>query len=192
MGVKLSRLSVPTAVFFAIAVVSVGWVAFPLGNYTRFYLALWNFDYTLSNITLDMSQPASVQVGFELLVSNPTSYSGLSVSIVRYALQYFDGKHDIVVTTSPKTTKIVSTNWWDLKAGTFNPNIPVPSQSNKTITFAFKVNPSSDSDSQAFLIFLKTSPLQIVWSLECDLVITSFLAGFGLWRSFSFVTPMSY
>jgi hypothetical protein len=52
----IKKLGVPTAVFFAITLISVGSLVLPLWNYTRFYLALWNFDYLASSVTVDRSQ----------------------------------------------------------------------------------------------------------------------------------------
>jgi len=191
MDINLRKVSVPTAVFFAIAVVSVGWVAYPLWNYTRFYMALWNFDYTLSNITVDASNPAVVLVRFELLISNPTSYSGLSVNLIRYSLQYKDGEHEIVIGQG-KGTKIITTNLWDLNEGSFGGGTPIPPEDNRSVSVSFSVSSGGGSNSEAFLVFLRTMPSQVEWSLNCDLVLSSFLGGFDVQRSFFPKTQMSY
>lgn len=187
---RLRRLGVPTLAFFVIAVVVVGWVAFPLWNYTKFYIALWNFDFTLSNITLERIDPENVQVRVDLLISNPTSYSGLSVSVVSYDLQYVDGTRYIIVPRG-KGTESVPTNLWDLSADSFTENLSLPPNSNKTISFLVNVNYVTDTS--GFSVLLMTQPSQVEWSLYCSMIVVSFLTGFTVERTFPpFSTPINH
>lgn len=192
MRVKLRKLGAPMIVFFAIAVVAVGWVAFPLWNYTKFYVALWNFDFRVSSVTVDLSNPQFVRVRVDLLVSNPTSYSGLSVSLVNYDLEYIDGFHDIVV-PSGRGTAVISTDRWSLSANSLAKNLSLPPNSDRTISLDVTLNPGADLDTETFLVYLKTQPSQVSWYLDCSVVVVSFLTGFVVERVFdNLATPMHY
>jgi hypothetical protein len=189
------KLDKSVMVFFAITVVSVGFVVLPLWNYSRFYLALWNFDYTLSSITVDTHQIDAIQINVSLLAMNPTEYSGLEVSSAQVSLQYFGAVHEVVVPVYPKGIQYVSTNWWDLKIGSATGTHPVGSNLNSTILITIVISPNSNNPAesnhaQEFINFVSDkTTTKIEWSLNCVLVLFSFLGGFDVARPpFSYVT----
>lgn len=197
------KFDVPTTVFFVITAISVGFVVFPLWNYNRFYLALWNFDYNLSNVAIDPNQVKAIQlneideiqINVTLLVINPTDYSGLEVRSVAVGLKYFEGEHMVLVPSGPRGVTWVTTNWWDLKVGSDQGKHPVGSNSNITVLLPITVTPNSNvpaeqSNARAFINFLNTRPVQIVWSLTCILVVSSFMGNFDVSRVFAYVTSL--
>jgi hypothetical protein len=192
------KLDRPAAVFFAITIVSVVLLAFPLWNYTRFYLAMWNFDYKVLSITVDMEDyPTKVRVNVELLVMNPTDYSGFEVSTIECGLDYIDGNHQVLVVTGPRSTDWITTNLWDLKIGSYPAiNRQLAPNANETILLSFFIDPNSgtsveQNNARYFMEFLRNPPAEIGWSLTCRLVLSSFMGGFDVRRDFSYSTPTS-
>lgn len=190
------NLDVPTAAFFLITIVSVGWVAFPLWNYSRFYSAVYELRYSLVNVSVDAHQVENVRVSIKFFVSNPTDYSGLSVISVKCGLTYEDGTHMVPIYTGPRTITYVPSTLWVLPTEWFNvPNMPVPPFGNNTISVFFVINPNTSSLSAEelnFISFLRTTPANVSWSLDSSLLLSSFLGGIAVTNSATFVTHVSY
>lgn len=182
-------------VFFAITIVSVGSVVLPLWNYTRYYLALWNFDYVLSSVTIDASNIEAIQVNVTLLLLNPTDYSGLEVGSIMVGVQYFGAVHEVSVPAA-RGIQMVPSNWWDLKIGSTHEVHSLGANANETVLVMINVNPNSNilaerNNAQAFMNFVSDKyRTQITWSLSCVLVLSSFLGGFAVSRNFAYVTPL--
>lgn len=178
-------------VFFAITVISVGSVVLPLWNYTRYYLALWNFDYVLSSVTIDASQIEAIKINVTLLLLNPTDYSGLEVSSIKVGMQYFGARHEVPVPAGARGIQMVPSYLWDLKIGSTDEVHPLGSNSNETVLLTVVVNPNSNilaerNSAQEFMNFVSDKyRTQIMWYLNCVLVLSSFLGGFDVTRYFS-------
>lgn len=185
----IKKLGAPTAVFFAIMIISVGFSVVPLWNYTRFYLALWNFDYTVSSVTVDRSQinatniNAVVYVNFN--ITNPTDYSGLQVAQISCRLQYLRPVgHYVVENAGYRSSTQVWTYWWDLGVKSTNQRYPIGSNTKLIISLELFVNPYSGSQSDKqiawdFINHLRTPTTQeIQWSLTCLLTLSTFIGSF--------------
>lgn len=190
------KLDVPTAAFFLITIVSVGWVAFPLWNYSRFYSAVYNLSYSLVDISVDAHQVENVRVSIKFFVSNPTDYSGLSVISVKCGLTYVDGLHMVPIYVGPKTVNYVPSYQWVLPTEWFNvQNVSIPPFGNNTISVFFVINPNTSSLSTEelnFISFLRTMPSEVSWSVDFSLLLSSFLGGIAVSYTTSFVTPISH
>lgn len=193
----VKRFGVPATVFFAISIISVGSLVLPLWNYAKFYSALWGFDFSLLSVTIDASQikvANRAQVNVTLLVTNPTDYSGLTVSSAKCVLKYYGDGHEVLepIGGSP-LVKPVWTNWWDLKTGIDSQRRSIGPNSNSTVLLEFSINPNSGSqgeqqDAWDFIEHLATNPGQITWSLGCSLTLSTFLGSFDRTNYFSYVT----
>lgn len=197
----LRKFDMPTTVFFAIAVVSVILLAYPMWNYTRFYLALWNIDYIISDVSIYASESNNIRIDIELLVMNPTDYSGLEVRSSSCRLSYIDGAHLVQVMTYGGSygSRLVwvTTTVWDLKVESHRLRIPLAPNENKLITLPFIINPDSilqvdQENARAFIGFVGTEPQEIELLLDCHLYISSFLGDFDAQRYLSYSVPMSY
>lgn len=183
----IKKLGAPTAVFFAIMIISVGFLVLPLWNYTRFYLALWNFDYTVSSVTVDQSQlnATRVFVNVNFAIMNPTDYSGLQVASISCRLQYLRPVgHYVIETTGFRSSRQVWTYWWDLGVESTNQRYPITSDTEFTIPLEIVVNPYSGSQSAQqiawdFITHLRTPTTQAIqWSLTCLLTLSTFIGSF--------------
>lgn len=198
---KIPRYDRPTTIFFAITLVSVGLLAYPMWNYTKYYMALWSFDYTVSNVTLSLNQANMYVVNVKLLFNNPTDYSGLELHSISIGLQY----------VNPSQTRRVwdpsipghwgggwaETNVWILKTQDFYVNLPVVGYANEILDLDFVVNPAvgTDLDKEnafAFTGFMNAHPGEVEWGLNSYLSLSSFLGGYTVYRYLSYVTPLTY
>lgn len=181
MKIKNLSLDRPAAVFFAITVVSVGFLVYPLWSYTKFYAALWNFDYKLLNLTVDTSEIANsyARINIELLIANPTDYSGLKVDSIALGLEYIGAAHLVRnpafhIWGSGPQEAYIWTNVWDVKVETFNLNIPIAPRTNSTVTLTCIIDPIGEIEPTKtngfnFLGFLGGRPEQKSgnWNVAC-------------------------
>jgi hypothetical protein len=190
------NLDRPAIFFFVAAIVSVGLLAYPLWNYTKFFMALWGLDYTISSITIDTSNTPNIQLHVELLVVNSADYSGLAVSSFVCRMKYIDGQHQVRVPTGWRTYTWVSTDEWDFGIVS-RPDLKfsVGPSSNRTTALVFSVNPFEGTQVDQenvwnFLDFVKTNPGEIPWVLDCHLMVSSFLGVFDVERFLSPTTSL--
>jgi hypothetical protein len=189
------NLDKPAIFFLVLAVVCVAFLAYPIWNYTRFYLALWRFDYTISNVMMNETN-TGFDCGVELLIMNPTDYSGFEVRSVLCGVKYIDGNHQIRVQTGPKTSVLVTTNEWDLKIVSQEIDFSVPPSSNRTTSFTFTVNPYGGSANEqenawGFIGLVKAHPSKVEWLFDCHLILASFLGGYDVQRDLGSTTWLS-
>jgi hypothetical protein len=172
-------------------------------NYTRFYLAMVDFDYELSKVTvgegntINLNHLKNIQINVMLHVINPTDYSGFEVSSIECALDYMDGPREIIVREG-RMTRVKTVYDWDLKFGSYPArNRRLAPYANETISLLFIIDSNSGSsveqeNARFFMDFLGTKPAQIEWFLTCRLVLVSFMDGSDVMRYFSYSTQMSY
>jgi len=199
MLIKKFKLDQPETVFFVVMVVSVGFLVYPLWNYTQFYLALWNFGCAVSNLTIDINQITNIQIAIEFLIMNPTDYSGLGLTSINCGLEYIDGMHLVF---DPTLAGHWGGNWrpsnvWELKAQYISYKRPIAAHANDTVALTSIINPHAgntfeQNNAWSFIGFLETQPDLIEWKLNCCFIISSFLGSFEVWRYLSYVTPMTY
>lgn len=197
----IKKLGVPTAVFFAITLISVGSLVLPLWNYTRFYLALWNFDYLASSVTVDRSQinATRAMVNVTFLIMNPTDYSGLQVASISCRLQYLQPNHGhfVIETTGYRASQQRWTYWWNLRVASTTQSSSVGSNTEFPISIVFVANPysSPQSDQQNaydFISYLEApATQQIQWSLTCVLTLSTFIGSFDRTNGFEPITILS-
>lgn len=213
----LRKENLPQTIFYAITIISAGLVVPPLWNYTRFYIALNNFDYSLSNATIYTSQikvpnSAQAQINITLIATNPIDYSGLRTGTIGCALMYLGDSHTIYVApdsplrylasqtiylSSGRTAGyLIVTNWWLLAT----PNVPQQSgpigpNSKRTISIEISITLDyGNTDYRQnvdFINHLRTMPNEIEWTLNCHLPLIAFLGTFDVPRTFQVTTPLN-
>ena len=198
---RLRKQDLPQTIFFAITIISAGLVVLPLWNYTQYYLALSNFDYTLTKVTLSTDQlfpptSAIVKINITLTVSNPTDYSGLRISSVACVLDYY-GDYRLVEeppATLGEQPGWVYTNVWDLTTASTPPaqSYSIGPHENKTILIETSISGTSGTNALDFISYLESlsqeSAPQIDWSITCGLSLSTFQGNVGRPGSFSPVT----
>jgi hypothetical protein len=200
---ELRKQDLPQTVFLAIMIISVSLIILPAWNYTRYYIALNNFDYTLSAVniyTSNVNVPANgfAKINITLLTINPTDYSGLVIGTVGANLQYIGNTHQ--VWQGPGygrgSGKYVSTNLWPLtSATTQQSNGPIGPNSNRTILLEILIKPDFNNpsgpnlDAVNFIDYLATNPNKIEWLISCTLPINTFLGTFSFSKTFDRITP---
>lgn len=190
----------PQTVFFAITIITAGLIVVPLWNYTKFYVALNNFDYTLTSVTIHTSQitvptSALAKINVTLTATNPTDYSGLHIGTVGCDLQYVGPDHQVWVPTARGKGHYETTYWWLLTQGTAQAPGPLRPNSNMTILIQISIrldyNKPDYQQNSDFINYLRTSPTEIKWYIGCDLPLNSFLGAFGVARGFSVSSPLN-
>lgn len=181
----LIKEDLPQTVFLAITIISASSIILPMWNYTKFYTAFNNFNYTLSKATIytsNINVPSNVtaQINITLLVTNPTDYSGLRIGTVGCDLYYYGNSHTVWVGTAMGPGHYNVTNWWILtSASTPKPLGPIGPNSNMTILIEISITPDygkPDYQQNAdFLNYLLTKPPPIEWSIDCHLPLSTFL-----------------
>jgi hypothetical protein len=204
MKTKHFNVDRQVAVFFAITVVSVGFLVEPLWSYAKFYDALWNFDYKPLNLTVDTNQMVNsyARINIELRLANPIDYSGLKVSSIVLGLEYIGAPHLVRnpafhIWGSGPQEAYIWTNVWDLKVETFHLNLPIAPGTNSTVTLTCIIDPIGDIEPAKtngfdLLGFLSGHPEQVEWLLECRLFLSSFMGGFEVNRDFTYTTTITY
>jgi len=195
----------PQTVFFAITIISAGLIILPTWNYTRFYTALNNFDYTLVGATLNASNlnlptTASASISLTLLVTNPTDYSGLQIGSYGCDLQYVGPIHmvTVIVPFSGGHTLTYNTSLWDLTStASTQLSGPIGPYSSKTLTIKANIKPdySSGTPQETAVDFLNylatTSSKQIQWYLDCHIGLVTFLGTFDEEKTFYPTTSLN-
>lgn len=180
---RLRKQDLPQTVFVAIMIISVGLIVLPLWNYTRYYLAVANFDYTVTKVTLyaePLYPPTStiVKINVTLTASNPTDYSGLQISSIGCVLGYY-GDYGVE----------------EQLVGTSGPPKMYPMRPNANTTIMIETSFSGNSGTNAldFINYLETlstesGQTQIEWDIVCRLYLTSFQGTYEILKGFSPVT----
>jgi ABC-type glycerol-3-phosphate transport system substrate-binding protein len=199
---RFRKQDLPQTFFLAITLVSAGLLILPLWNYTKYYNAITDFGYTIPTVALDTSQLKTANltvVNIPMRITNPTSYSGLTVTDVTCTLQWIGPEHEIYVQQGSSQFSPwawVNTTLWNLPPGRVTGEFQVPPNSNTTITIRISITPntSNQNDQQNaydFIDYLETSPGQIQWYLSCTLGLESFMSGFQIYNQFTPVTQLS-
>jgi hypothetical protein len=175
-------------VFLGITIISVGVLIVPLWNYTQFCNALYDFSYTIPAISMNASQlttQQTVQINFTLIATNPTPYSGLTVSSINCEIDY-------------NGTVGLQTGWWVLTTLYITKSYTIGSNSNTAILFNTTINPKRAAQSQFvdfnnFIDYLMSGGNngQVEWGLDCRLSLASFLSGSSITQYFMFETSLS-
>lgn len=199
---NLRKQDLPRTAFIVLMIISLGLVILPAWNYTRYYIALNGFDYTLAGVniyTSNVSMPTKglAKINLTIFTTNPTDYSGFVIGTVGATLQYIGNTH--LVWVGPGygrgSGKYVSTNLWPLtSATTLHSKGPIGPNSNKTILLKILIkpdynNPSGpDEDAINFIDYLATSPSKIEWLISCTLPLGTFLGTFSFSKTFDRIT----
>jgi hypothetical protein len=200
---KFRRQHLPQTVFFAIAIISASLIILPLWNYTKYYIALNNFDFTLSKATMYASNVnvptnATAKIDITLLVTNPTDYSGLRVGTVGCDLQYYGPTH-VITQIIHGVVYSYSTPLWDLTSLSVRPSSEIiEPDSNRTILIEAFIKPNYDSPNGPqqsvvdFITYLETKPGEIKWSISFEMPLNSFIGSYELTKTFdNVVTPLN-
>jgi hypothetical protein len=202
---KPKKQDLPQTIFLAIMIVSVSLVTLPAWNYTRYYIALNNFDYTLTAMSMTTSNVSVLasglaKINITLFVTNPTDYSGLAIGTVGAELQYFGNYHWVHIPGGGfvgGTGEDVYTNVWDLTSAITQSNGPIGPNSNKTILIEILIKPDfnnpngPDPNAVSFIEYLATKQTKIVWSITCTLPLNTFLGTFSVRKTFDRTTPVN-
>ena len=198
---RLRKQDLPQTIFFIIMIVSAGLVVLPLWNYTKYYLALSDFNYTLTKITLYTSHlfpPTSgiAKINITLTASNPTDYSGLQIGTAWCDLEYYGDYHEVALPPASlgQQPTFVNTNVWDLGSVSSPPtqSHPIGPHTNTEILIETSINGSSGTGALAFISYLESlsteSAPQVDWSISCTLSLQTFQGSVARTGSFSPVT----
>jgi hypothetical protein len=203
---KPKKQDLPQTIFLAIMIVSISLIILPTWNYTRYYIALNNFDYTLlamNMITSNVSDVASglAKINITFLVTNPTDYSGFVIGTVGAELQYngsYHWVHHAGGGFAGGTSGDVYTNVWELtSATTLQPSGPIGPNSNRTILLEILIKPDfsnpngPDQNAASFIEYLATKQTKIGWSIMCTLPLNTFLGTFSVRKTFDRTTPVN-
>jgi len=179
----LRKQDLPATLFFAITIISAATLIVPLWNYTQYYSALYNFNYTIQGITVNTSQLSArmAQINFTLVATNPTPYSGLQVGPAQCEIDFFGSIHP--------DTNGQPTTYWELTKLYNTTTCPIGPNSNLTIPFGTTINPdntklSSDQYAafQEFMNYLTSlDPKgEITLVLICHLGLQSFMVSLDI------------
>lgn len=200
---RLRKQDLPQTVFFAIMIISAGLVVLPMWNYTKYYLALNNFDYTLTKVAIHTNQlypPTSTiaKINITFTASNPTDYSGLQISTVGYDLEYYGDYHLVELPPVTLGGQIgwMNTSMWELTSASTPPTqlYSIGPHTNTAIVIETSISGNSGKNALDFITYLESlskgsEPNQIHWSINCRLDLNTFLGTFARPKSFSPVTP---
>lgn len=197
---KIPKLDKPATVFLAFTVVSVGFLVYPMWNYTKYYMALWNFDYTVLSLSIDLNQ-ANMPITINMLFTNPVDYSGLELVSITIGLEYVNPAQSHLV-WDPTLPGHWGGGWresnvWELKSEIFSLRLPLRAFANETVPLTIYVNPYAGTDREkenamTFIGFLSSRPDKIQWGLSCYLALSTFLGGYTVNRYFPYETTMTY
>jgi hypothetical protein len=195
----LRKQNLPQITFFTITVICAGLLVPPLWNYAEFYAALYNFEYTVPGITINASQlntTNTAQINFTLVLTNPTSYSGLRATGVTCGLEFYGDVHYVISGIPPSYRP---TTLWSLTTlGSVSQEYTIAPNSIVTIPFRTTINPNSTTGDQQdayyeFINYLRTQVTthgQIDWSLTCTLTLVSFMYNIKLPEYPMLATPV--
>lgn len=180
----LRKQDLPTTLFLAVTIISAATLIAPLWNYTQYYSALYNVNYTIQGITVNASQLSvhTVQINFTFVATNPTPYSGLQVGPASCEIDFYGSVH--LVGGTPTT-------WWELTTLFFTKSQAIDPNSNIKISFGTTISPDnlkpSDPQYPAFQEFMNylTSTIRdggkhITLSLTSHLGVNSFMISLSI------------
>ena len=198
---RLRKQDLPQTIFLVIMIISAGLIVLPMWNYTKYYLALSNFDYNITKVAISTNQlypPTSTtaKINITLTASNPTDYSGLQVATVGFDIEYYGDYHWVELPPTSLGQQPVPeyTNVWDLASTTTPPaqSYSIGPNANVTILIETSIIGNSSTNALEFISYLEllkgNGSNQIDWSIFCHLDLTTFLNTFSLSESFSPVT----
>jgi len=201
---RIRKQNLPQTIFLAITIISAGLTVLPILNYTKYYLALANFNFTVTNVTMSTNQlytPANaiVKINITLTASNPTDYSGLVVADVGCVLSYNGSYHTVTLppVSLGQQPTYVYTNLWQLESVTtpMTRTYPLRPNSNTTILIETSIAGNSDQNAADFVNYLESlegsGSNQIDWSISCRLGLITFLNTYAEGPAyFSPITPL--
>ena len=179
---KPSRQNLPEIVFFAITIISAATLIVPLWNYTQYYSALYNFNYTVPGITIKTSQlntthtaQITAQINFTFVATNPTPYAGLKVGPASCEIDFYGNDYHLV--------SGVVTNEWTLaklfivKTRAIGPNSDITIPFNTTVNLENAQSNDQTAASLEFINYLADQGLggSVTLYLTCNLGLSSFM-----------------
>lgn len=161
----LSREKAVTAIFLTATIASVLFMVTGTANYTEFYRAVGQLEAKILSIDLSIEEK-QVNLTLVFSVTNPTSYRGLEMREISYALQYEDHKAEISLVT-------------DTLLFTSNPIVIDPFWS-KTFECPkiLNINSLPQIQKQATLRFIELHQTQqgrIEWVFDCTAILLTFV-----------------
>ena len=187
-----------TAMFFVLAIASAVLTMPLILNYIEFYKAIAKFDLSIAEVKLDKSflERLEVIITFNLTVSNPTGFSGLTVQSISSKLYYENGMHTVPSAPyelrSPRLVqaKYFETTLWKLKNSQTPCSKRLGPHQNVTIPITFYVTPhlqhlascgtGARFDALDFIMFLDTHKGNINWRLQGVVYLSTFLGAHSI------------
>jgi len=160
-----SREKTVTAIFFAASIASVFFLVTGTANYTEFYKAVGQLEAKILSVDLSIKE-RQVDLTLVFSMTNPTSYRGLELREISYALQYEDDEAKISLVTD---TLLFATN-----------PITIDPFWNRTFERQQILNIDSlpQIQKQATLRFIelhRTQQGRIKWVLDCTAILLTFV-----------------
>jgi len=200
---RIRKQNLPQTIFLAITIISAGLTVLPILNYTKYYLAVANFNFTITNVTMSTSKlypptNAIVQINITVIASNPTDYSGMVIEDIGCILQYYGSYHLIVIPPAAlgQQPTYEYTYLWQLES-TSTPatrTYPLRPNANTTILIESSLAGNNNQNAADFVTYLESlkgsGSNQIDWSINCHLSLNTFLNTYAEnIANFSQVTP---
>jgi hypothetical protein len=166
---ELKRKKLTTILFVASAVVSLLLVMPQIANYAEFYRAIEKFDFLLVDVTMDDSgiNEGRIYVTVEFNGTNPTSFTGLTISTITCHLHYLREDQ-----TSPQALLGVTQSF--TSEPQFNPSQTVIMKINFTLVY-----PGLDQI-RLFISYLQTKPDKVDWMVTGQYVLEAYAYAFAM------------
>jgi len=186
-----SRSDALTAIFFALTIASIALLVPTVLNYLEFYNAITKFDLRATEVKLDKSliERLEIIVAFNLTVSNPTGFSGLTVHSISSKLYYENGVHTVPSAPyelrSPRLVqaKYFGTTWWELKNSQSLSSKRLEPYQNATIPITIHISTNVENIADSinainFVSFVESYEGNINFRLESAVHLSTFLGGY--------------
>jgi hypothetical protein len=182
-----SRSGALTAIFFALTIASIALLVPTVLNYLEFYNAITKFDLRATEAKLDKSliERLEIIVAFNLTVSNPTGFSGLTVQSISSKLYYEDGEHLIPVhgARGHGITGSYKTTWWELENSQTPCSKRLEPHQNVTIPITIHISTNVENIADSinainFMSFIESYEGNINFRLESAVQLSTFLGGY--------------
>jgi hypothetical protein len=153
----------------------------------EFYNAITKFDLRATEAKLDKSliERLEIIVAFNLTVSNPTGFSGLTVQSISSNLYYEDGEHlnFIYGARGHGITGSYKTTWWELKNSQTPCSKRLEPHQNVTIPITIHISTNVENIANSinainFISFIENYEGNINFRLESAVQLSTFLGGY--------------
>jgi len=159
--VLVSKHDAATLAFIITAILFTALIVAPTMNYAEFYESIEKLNLLVSNVsfTQESNDPPSIAITTTFTIVYPASYSGLklrSLQISR-ATVHLDGEN--------RTIRVSGQQY-------FYSDIPLNPRSNMTVQ---TIHVEEDNSAALDLAQLKDIQTQLVWNLQCRILVDVFL-----------------